>query len=565
MTNLIFAVLNMSLIAFFVALGVIPYDITSVNVVKDHGRIMGTATPPAYDDVSIDAHHKLETLPAEIKDGYNHVSYGAAQENAFSATTAENITLEYSDESGVYTENYIRKTICGSVTLLTEDGQEILSGQDVIPLPYVYAVKTNGKYDLLDKETHVKTSSVAYDEIFCEKYPDGRLSTKIMKGRVGKYWGLISAKGETLTNPQTQALEDIQLNTYEEVWPIIAVIEDGNYGAIDYDGQTVINAEWDYLAMDVYNVPNTVFVFDGRRWGGIKLDKNLTASAVDYSLTTSEWIVRSYNQMILGQTSATSAQLASMFDFAIENRFDYVPFFAAGNAPPNSSEYLFYAFAINLENWGADKGTMSKAYVENVIKTHFEVKTVVHEPLRKAWNFDGQNYTAVPSSIREKPIYVLTDLKESVKDGKTIYEATVHDCNLADGSIASDEDMVKIRAEISNRDYSSLVSLRRETFTYYLGGNGEPVFTAHIMTDRPEMKWYYQMFGNDPAFKVLGSQSGDITDDQLATYAVLQMALYFYNIVGVSYNFGAWMGGADKILDSRRDRRMSVCIQEKNA
>jgi hypothetical protein len=89
-----------------------------------------------------------------------------------------------------------------------------------------------------------------------------------MKGRAGEYWGLIGAKGETLTNPQTQAFEDIQMNTYEEVWPIIAVIEDGNYGAIGYDGKTVINADWGYLAMDVYNVPNTVFVFGGSKWGG---------------------------------------------------------------------------------------------------------------------------------------------------------------------------------------------------------------------------------------------------------------------------------------------------------
>ncbi len=325
--------------------GAVPYDIALENVVKDRDRIIVAATIHAYDNVSIDIYYKVEMQLAKTKDGYNYVSYGMAQENEFSDAETENITLEYSDESGVYTENYIKKTTDDSVTLLTEDGKEILSGEDVIPLPYVYAVKTNGRYDLLDKETQEKASSISYDEIFCEKYPDGRLSTTIMKGRAGNYWGLIGAKGKTLTNPQNQAFEDIQINTYEEVWPIIAVIEDGKYGAIDYDGKTVIEAEWGYLAMDVYNVPGTVFVFDGSKWGGIKLDKNLLASAVDYSLTTPEWIVQSYNQ---------------------------------------------------------------------------------------------------------------------------------------------------------------------------------------IMTDRPEMKWYYQMFRNDAAFKVLGSTSGDITDDQMATYAVLKMADYSY-------------------------------------
>jgi beta-lactamase regulating signal transducer with metallopeptidase domain len=506
--------------------GAVPYGITLENVAKDHGRIKVTATiHTTYDNVNIDGYYKVEMQLLETKDGYNYVSY---IRNELSDELSENITLEYSDESGVYTENYIKKTTGDSVTLLTEDGKEIISGEDVIPLPYVYAVKINGKYDLRDKVTHAKVSNISYDEIFCEKYPDGRLSTRIMKGRAGKYWGLISADGKTLTNPQNQTFEDIQIATYEEVWPIIPVIEDGKYGAIDYKGKVVIKAEWGYLAMDVYNIPNTVFVFDGSKWGGIKLDKNLLASAVDYSLTPPEWFVENYKQTLLAQASVDSAQLASMFDFAIKYRFDYIPFFAEGNAPQSSGAYLFYAFAINLDNWGTDKGTMSKTYVENVIKTHFEAKTIVHEALSKGWNFDGENYTAVPSGIRDKPIYVLTGLKVSVKDGKTVYEVALDYCNLANGNIASDGDMVKIREEISNGDYSSLVSLQRETFTYYLGDNGEPVFIAHVMTDRPEMKWYYQMFRNDAAFRILGSKSGDITDDQMATYAILKMDHYSY-------------------------------------
>lgn len=508
--------------------GAVPYDIALENVVKDRGRTMVTATIHVYDNVSIDVYYKVEMQLTKTKDGYNYMSYGMAQENEFSNTVTKNITLEYSDGSGVYTENYIKKTAGDSVVLLTEDGKEIVSGEDVIPLPYVYAVKTNGQYDLLHKGTLEKVSSISYDEIFYEKYPDGRLSTRIMKGRVGKYWGLISADGKTLTNPQNQTFEDIQMNTYEEVWPIIAVIKNGKYGAIDYDGKTVIEAEWDYLAMDVYNVPDTVFVFDGSKWGGIKLDKNLLASAIDYNLIPPEWIVENYKQILLTQTSANRAQLASMFDFAIKYRFDYVPFFAEGNAPQSSSEYLFYAFAINLDNWVADKGVMSKTYVENVIQRRFEVETIVHEPLRKGWDFDGENYTAVPSSISEKPIYLLTELKASAEDGKTVYEATMDQCNLTDGSLTGEEDLVRIRAEITRGDYSSLSSFKRETFTYYLDDNGAPVFIAHIMTDRPQMKWYYQMFRNDGAFKVLGSASGDFTDNQLATYAVLKMGNYSY-------------------------------------
>ena len=46
------------------------------------------------------------------------------------------------------------------------------------------------------------------------------------------------------------------------------------------------------------------------------------------------------------------------YDFAVKYRLDYVPFFTEGNAPADSTEYLYYAFAINLLNWGDDKGTM---------------------------------------------------------------------------------------------------------------------------------------------------------------------------------------------------------------
>ena len=206
----------------------------------------------------------------------------------------EILTLEYSDESGSYTENYIKKLIGSKVTLLTQDNKEIISGEDVIPLPYVYAVKTGNKYDLFNKKGFTKVSNISYDEIYCQRYPDGRLSTAVMKGREGKCWGLISSHGETLTYPQNQPYEDIQVNTYEEVWPIISVKLKDKYGAIDYKGNIVIEAKWDYLAMDVYNVPNTVFVFEGSKCGGIKLDKSLRASSVDYKLAPPEWIANGY-------------------------------------------------------------------------------------------------------------------------------------------------------------------------------------------------------------------------------------------------------------------------------
>jgi len=77
------------------------------------------------------------------------------------------------------------------------------------------------------------------------------------------------------------------------------------------------------------------------------------------------------------------------FDFAIRYRLDYLPFFTEGNVPAESAEYLYYAFAINLDNWGDDKGTMTREYVEKVIHSHFEVGEINHAPLNI--HFDKQN------------------------------------------------------------------------------------------------------------------------------------------------------------------------------
>ena len=50
------------------------------------------------------------------------------------------------------------------------------------------------------------------------------------------------------------------------------------------------------------------------------------------------------------------------FDFARQYRLDYVPFFERYLLPWDSTEYLFWAFAINLDHWGDKVGTMTKEY-----------------------------------------------------------------------------------------------------------------------------------------------------------------------------------------------------------
>lgn len=169
------------------------------------------------------------------------------------------------------------------------------------------------------------------------------------------------------------------------------------------------------------------------------------------------------------------------FDFGIKNRLDYVPLFDEGKAPSSSTEYLFYAFAINLENWGDDKGIMTRDYVEQVIRTHFEVENIKHAPLRKGWDYDNSKYTAIPQGIKEKPIYVLQKYNTYTKNGRTVYEITLDNCSFG-GVIPTDEDMETIRASIVSGDVSSLTVLQTECFRYYLNQNtGAVVFLSHIL------------------------------------------------------------------------------------
>lgn len=176
-----------------------------------------------------------------------------------------------------------------------------------------------------------------------------------------------------------------------------------------------------------------------------------------------------------------SALREEYFQFGIENRLDYVPVFDEGKAPASSTEYLFWAFAINLEKWGDDKGTMTRDYVEQVIRTHFEVDNIIHAPMHKGWDYDGERYTAIPGSIKEKPIYVLRELKSYTQNGRTIYEITLDNCSFGD-VLLGDEDMADIKASIIAGDLSALTVLQTECFQYYLDdATGKVVFVSHTL------------------------------------------------------------------------------------
>ena len=157
------------------------------------------------------------------------------------------------------------------------------------------------------------------------------------------------------------------------------------------------------------------------------------------------------------------------------------PFFSEGNAPTDSAEYLYYAFAINLDNWGGDKGTMTREYVDKVIHDHFEVGDIAHASMRKGWNYDGEKYTAVPTSIKDEPIYVLKSFDSIVENGRTVYKVTM-DCCVSKEYPLNAEQRQEIRAAVALGDYSALTATQTESFRFYMDETtGEPVFLSHTL------------------------------------------------------------------------------------
>ena len=182
---------------------------------------------------------------------------------------------------------------------------------------------------------------------------------------------------------------------------------------------------------------------------------------------------------IIGQDEALRNEY---FEFAIENRLDYVPLFEEGEAPAQSEEYLYYAFIINLDNWGDDKGIMTKDYVEQVIQTHFEVDSVTHGPLERGWDYDGEEYIAHPMGVNEEPIYVLQTYDTYTKDQRTIFEITMDQCSFG-GVIPAPEDMHNIKKSIASGDLSALTTLQTERFKYYIDpATHAVVFLSHTLT-----------------------------------------------------------------------------------
>lgn len=171
------------------------------------------------------------------------------------------------------------------------------------------------------------------------------------------------------------------------------------------------------------------------------------------------------------------------FDFARQYRLDYLPYFEEYLPPFDSTEYLFWAFAVNLDNWGEDKGTMSREYVDEMVLRHFGQRQLEHQSMFKCWNYDGEVYTAIPGGIKEQPLYLLTGYATWEENGIRYHEITLDYLLLTSGMIPTPEEDAALRACIISGSTNDLYPLDRVTLRYHMDVTNPdiPVFDCYTL------------------------------------------------------------------------------------
>ncbi|HOP11433.1 MAG TPA: WG repeat-containing protein [Oscillospiraceae bacterium] len=217
---------------------------------------------------------------------------GVFRNNDNSALPQQYATVMYYTEDGDRIDRYlIKNDLNGEKELCTVDGQHLLSGTDFYPLPHMIGVLSDDGWRLYDKTTLKPISGRVYEQLHCQQYPDDYWDPIHMTAKRGGLWVLLDGKGNELTDALYDA---IYLSTYEEVWPIISVIQNGKYGAIGYDGKEIIPPQYDFLTMLVYSVEDTVFVRKDGKWGAITLDDQMNTSDPDWATQVPQELTENY-------------------------------------------------------------------------------------------------------------------------------------------------------------------------------------------------------------------------------------------------------------------------------
>lgn len=276
-----------------------------------------------------------------------------------SALSQQYKTVMYYTENGEdLVDRYLVKSYeNGEKELCTVQGKHLLSGVDFYPLPHVIGVLRDGGWRLYDKTTFKPVSDNVYEELSCEQYPDDYWATRRLLGKRGGFWALLDGNGTELTGA---VYKQIRFNTYEETRAVAVVIQNGKYGAIDYDGNVVIPPEYVYLSTLIYDdyQKDTYFVFDGKRWGILQLEDDLTANPPDWTAQVPKEVTERYSFY------APNGYSASKEDIQISALFENdVGFKILGSENGDiSDEQMAIHASMHMENYSYENGNIRAEY-----------------------------------------------------------------------------------------------------------------------------------------------------------------------------------------------------------
>ncbi|MCR4963265.1 MAG: WG repeat-containing protein [Firmicutes bacterium] len=164
--------------------------------------------------------------------------------------------------------------------------------QDIVVLPYAYALKEDGVWRFYDKDDPERLlSEEEWDEVAPEVNAYGKYSTKLICVCRDQQYGAVDQYGKVRIKPRW---DELQLNTLNVLWPLSRVKKDGLYGFIDEDGDVIVEVKWPYAAMETVKDEETgakipvIYVYDGQRWGGIVQNDRGKPAQVDWELLPGE-------------------------------------------------------------------------------------------------------------------------------------------------------------------------------------------------------------------------------------------------------------------------------------
>ncbi len=212
----------------------------------------------------------------------------------------QNVT--YYENENTFTDTYFIKTANGARSLYDSQDRFLINGDDFMLMPHLIGVLQDGSWRLYKKAEHdssklIPASDDVYEELSIERYPDGFTHNYRMLAKRGGFWALLDNYGKELTDA---VYDQIEYYSYEECRQVICAVRDGKYGAMDYDGNIIVEPVYVYISTLIYDdyEKDTYFVFDGNRWGILQIEADLTPNPPDWTAKVPQTVIISYENWI---------------------------------------------------------------------------------------------------------------------------------------------------------------------------------------------------------------------------------------------------------------------------